>query len=209
MHELSSVTWRTRETLTELYIRIEGIVELLESLKPTGKEVYSDMFVSIFIIALPKDFSYNLTKADMKIPLAVYKKALKYVASHPSLQLTDVAIRKEMSKGIPVNSITSHETPVHQTPTGRNKTYCQRCGLNNHDTQHCRASECFRCHRFGHTSRYCKIQISQWRRPTVTCFFCGIFGHTNRQCRNVQWYPPQGKSSHFIKIFKNADSSMV
>ena len=114
-----------------------------------------------------------------------------------------------MSKDIPANFITSHETPVHQTPTGRNKTYCQRCGLNNHDTQHCRASECFRCHRFGHTSRYCKIQIPQWSQPTVTCFSCDMFGHTNRQCRNVQWYPPQGKSSHFIKILKNADTSMV
>ena len=39
MHELLSVTLRTRETLTELYIRIESIVEKLESLKPTGKEV--------------------------------------------------------------------------------------------------------------------------------------------------------------------------
>ena len=77
----------------------------------------------------------------MKIPLTVYKKVLKYVASHPSLQLMDVAIRKEMSKGIPVNSITPQETPVHQTTTGRNKTYCQRCGLINHDTQHCRPSD--------------------------------------------------------------------
>ena len=141
MHELSSVTRIPRETLTELYIRIEGIVEQFESLKTTGKEVYSDMFVSIIINALAKDFSYILTDSDMKIPLTVYKKALKYVASHPSLQLTDVAIRKEMSKDIPVNSITSHETPIHQTPTGRNKTYCQRCGLNNHDTQHCRVSD--------------------------------------------------------------------
>ena len=199
MHELSSVTRRPRETLTELYIRIEGIVEQLEALKPTGKDVYSDMFVSIIINALPKDFSYILTEVDMKIPLTVYKKALKYVASHPNLQLTDVAIRKEMSKGIPVNSITPQEAPVYQTLTGKNKTYCQRCGLNNHDTQHCRASECFRCHRFGHTSRYCKIQIPQWRRPAVTCFSCGMFGHTNRQCRNVPWYLPQGKSINFVK----------
>ena len=148
MHELSSVTRRARETLTELYIRIEGIVEQLESLEPTGKEVYSDMFIFIFINVLPEDFSYILTEADMKIPLTVYDQALTFVTSHPSLQLTDVAISKEMSKGIPVNSITSHETPVHQTPTGRNKTYCQRFGLNNHDTQHCRASKYFRCHRF-------------------------------------------------------------
>ena len=94
MHELSSVTRKPRETLTEFYIRIEGIVEQLEALKPTGKDVYSDMFVSIIINALPKDFSYILTETDMKIPLTVYKKALKYVASHPNLQLTDVAIRK-------------------------------------------------------------------------------------------------------------------
>ena len=73
MHELSYFTRRTRETLTELYIRIEGIVEQLESLKPTGKEVYSDM-VSIFINVLPKDFSYILTEGDMKIPLTVYKR---------------------------------------------------------------------------------------------------------------------------------------
>ena len=128
MHKLSYFTRRTRETFTEFHIRIEGIVEQLESLKPTGKKVYSEMFVSIIINALPKDFSYILTEADMNIPLTVYKKALKYVASHQSLQLTDVAIRKEMSKGIPVKPITSQETPVHQTPTGRNKTYCQRCG---------------------------------------------------------------------------------
>ena len=93
MHKFSSVTLRTRETLTEPYIRIEGIMEQLESVKPTGKVVYSDMFVSVFINALPKDFSYILTEADMKIPLTVYIRALKYVASHPSLQLTDVAIR--------------------------------------------------------------------------------------------------------------------
>ena len=141
MHELSSVTRRPKETLTELYIRIEGIVEQLESLKPTGKEVYSDMFVSIIINALPKDFSNILTEADMKIPLTVYKKALKYVASHPSPQLKDVAIRKEMSKGIPVNSITSQETFVYQIPTGRKKIYCQRCEMISHDTRHCRASD--------------------------------------------------------------------
>ena len=136
----SSVTRRQKETLTELYIRIEGIVEQLESFKPTGKEVQV-IFVSIIINALPKDFAYILTETDMKIPLTVYKKALRYVASHPSPQLTDVAISREMSKGIPVNSITSQETPVYQIPIGRNKTYCQRCGLINHDTQHCRASD--------------------------------------------------------------------
>ena len=56
------------------------------------------MFVSIFINALPKDFSYILTEADMKNPLTVYKKALKYVASHPSFQLTDVTIGKKKNE---------------------------------------------------------------------------------------------------------------
>ena len=140
MNELSSVTHIPKETLIELYIRIEGIVEQLKSLKPTGKEVIVK-FVPIIINALPKDSPYILTEANMKIPLTVYKKVLKYVASHPSPQLTDVAIRKEMSKGIPVNSITSQETPVYQIPTRKNKTYCQRYGLNNHDTQHCQASD--------------------------------------------------------------------
>lgn len=49
MHELSSVTRKPRETLTELYIRIADIIEKLEILKPTGHEVYCDMFVSIFL----------------------------------------------------------------------------------------------------------------------------------------------------------------
>ena len=70
------------ETPTELFIRIESLVEKLEKLKPTGKEVSDDMFVSIFLNALPKDFSYILQEADLKKPLTVCKKALKNVASH-------------------------------------------------------------------------------------------------------------------------------
>ena len=95
MAELSAVTRKQGETLTELFIRIENLVAKLEKLKPTGKEVYDDMFVSIFLNALPKDFSYILQEADLKKPLTVYKKALKYVASHTHLKLNDEAVRKE------------------------------------------------------------------------------------------------------------------
>ena len=63
MHELSSVTRRTRETLTELYIRIKGIVEQSESLKPTGKEVYSDMFVSIFYKCITQGLLIHLNRS--------------------------------------------------------------------------------------------------------------------------------------------------
>ena len=78
MHKLSSVTRRTREALTELCTRIEGIVKQLESLnKSTGKEVYGDIFFSIFIHGLPKDFSYILTEADMKKSFNCIQKSVK------------------------------------------------------------------------------------------------------------------------------------
>ncbi|MPC64699.1 hypothetical protein E2C01_058819 [Portunus trituberculatus] len=67
--ELSSVTCQPRETTTELYIRVEGIVAKLETMKPTGNEVYNDIFVSIIVNALPKDFSHIFVEADMKKPL--------------------------------------------------------------------------------------------------------------------------------------------
>ena len=35
--ELSSVTRQPRETITELFIRVEGIVAKLETMKPAGK----------------------------------------------------------------------------------------------------------------------------------------------------------------------------
>ncbi|MPC56180.1 hypothetical protein E2C01_050133 [Portunus trituberculatus] len=36
--------------------RVEWIVAKLEAMKLTGKEVYNDIFVSIIVNALPKDF---------------------------------------------------------------------------------------------------------------------------------------------------------
>ena len=113
--ELSSVTRQSRETITELFLRVEGIVAKLEVMKPAGKEVYNDIFVSIIVNALPKDFAYVLADADMKKPLSVYKKALKYVVSHPNIQLNDAAIRKK-NKVIPVNAVSI--STVTQESTG-------------------------------------------------------------------------------------------
>ena len=188
MGELSSVTRQPGETLTELYIRIEALVDKLESRKPTGKEVFEDMFVSIFLQALPKDFSYILQEAELKKPLTVYKKALKYVASHPNLQLTDEAIRKEVkSTTINVISETKPATEPYKPPVVRERMRCQRCNQIGHVIQTCRASECYRCHRYGHIARFCTVRSPQSYRSTVTCFTCGMIGHTNRECRNVQW----------------------
>ena len=187
--ELSSVTRQPRETITELYIRVEGIVAKLESMKPTGKEVYNDIFVSIIVNALPKDFSYILADADMKKPLSVYKKALKYVASHPSLQLHDAAVRKE-NRVVPVNAVTVNAVTTDHTmyrPQNVRNIHCQRCGRNNHTIQNCRTIECFRCHKWGHFASQCTVKlppIPPRARPTVTCFTCGVQGHASKDCMN-------------------------
>ena len=184
MGELATVTRQPGETLTELYVRLQTIIDKLDELKPTGKDVYEDMFVSIFLTALPKDFSYILQDSDLKKPLSVYKKALKYVASHPNLRLNDADIRREV-KQTSVNAVAPPE--VRQIPQVRPKIRCQRCSLTNHITQNCRATECFRCHKYGHSARYCTTRLPQTYRATVTCFTCGMYGHTNRECRNAQW----------------------
>ena len=219
MTELAAVTRKHGETLTELYIRIEQLVEKLEVLKPTGKDVYADMFVSIFLNALPKDFAYVLKEDELTKPLTVYKKALKYVASHPNLKLTDDVVRKE--KVVSVNTIPVQKSTVvtHQIPPSRIRPPCQHCGLNNHDshqcrtlqapvrnrfpcqkcglsnhvTQNCRAYECFRCHKLGHTSRYCTVRLPPFNRSNVTCFTCGKQGHTNYECKQTYTVPFQNK----------------
>ena len=73
MAELSSVTRQSDETFTKLYIRMQTIIDQLETLKSASKEVYDDMFVSIFLNVLPRDFTYTLQEADLKKPLTVYK----------------------------------------------------------------------------------------------------------------------------------------
>ena len=189
MAELSSVTRKPGETLTELYIRVETLIAKLEALKPAGKEVFDDLFTSILIEALPKDFSYILQEAELKKPLTVYKKALKYVASHPNTQLSDAAVRKEKQTSVNVVSEEKQvgDTSTPKPPAFRYKIRCQRCNLTNHTTQNCRASECFRCHQYGHIARYCTVRTPQMYRPTVTCYTCGMIGHTNRECRSGQW----------------------
>lgn len=202
--ELSSVTRQPRETITELFIRVEGIVAKLETMKPAGKEVYNDIFVSIIVNALPKDFAYVLADADMKKPLSVYKKALKYVASHPNIQLNDAAIRKE-NKVIPVNAVSvstvTQESTGYRPQTNKYNQYCQRCGRDNHNTQQCRAIECFRCHKWGHFARQCTVNLQPWTRPPVTCFNCGIQGHTNRECtrRNITGQTQQKKTPTYYQ----------
>ena len=188
MAELSSVTRKPGETLTELYIRVETLIARLEGLKPTGKEVFDDLFVAILIEALPKDFAYILQEAELKKPLTVYKKALKYVASHPNTQLTDAAVRKEVRQ-TSVNVITeNNQVGDNSKPTAfRYRTRCQRCNMTNHTTQNCRASECFNCGIYGHIARYCTVRTPQTFRSTVTCYTCGRVGHTNRECRSGQW----------------------
>ena len=186
MGELSAVKRQQGETLTELFIRLETLVGKLEKIKPAGKEVYDDMFVSIFLNALPKDFSYILQEADLKKPLIVYKKALKYVASHPHLNLNDAAVRKEI-KQTTINAIieTKPAAGAHSLtqkhPPIKNKERCQRCNLTNHTTQNCRAIECFRCHAFGHSSRYCNVRQ---QASSKFCYVCGVAGHTSKEC----WY---------------------
>ncbi len=202
--ELSAVTRQPRETITELFIRVEGIVAKLEAMKPTGKEVYNDIFVSIIVNALPKDFSYVLADADMKKPLLVYKKALKYVASHPNIQLHDAAVRKE-NRVTPVNAVTvntvTQDHAVYRPQNNKNNMHCQRCGRDNHTTQNCRAIECFRCHKWGHFARQCTVKLPSWERQMITCFICGVPGHTNRECTsNTRRYTP----GHTQKK-KNAD----
>ena len=187
MNELSSVTRQPRETITELYIRIEGIVQKLENFKPMGKEIYNDLYVSILINTLPKDFIHILTDADMKKPILVFKKALKYVASHPDLQLTDAAVRRE-NRVIPVHTVTvnpvSQGATVPRTQTSRSNTnmHCQRCGRDNHTIQNCRSIECYRCHKWGHFAKDCTVKLPPWTKSHVTCFTCGVQGHTNREC---------------------------
>ena len=178
MSELSAVVRKSGETLTELYIRIEGLVSQLETLKPGGIEVYNDMFTSIFLNALPKDFSYVLQEADLKKPLKVYKKALKFVASHPQYKLTDSVVRQEKKQT--VNVIGTNLPDTRPTPTAPSKK-CQRCGLSNHYTSQCYAPQCFTCHQVGHTSRTCRMPSQ--RRSIPTCFYCGIPGHIITQCR--------------------------
>jgi len=90
------VTHQLSEILTELYIRLETIIDKLEKLKPTSMEVYEDMFVSIFLNALPKDLTFTLQEAYLKKTLADNKNPLKYVTSHPNLHLTVAAVRKEV-----------------------------------------------------------------------------------------------------------------
>ena len=194
MGELSAVTRQPGETLTELYIRLQTLIDKLEELKPAGKEVYEDMFVSIFLTALPKDFSYILQDADLKKPLAVYKKALKYVASHPNLRLTDAEIRKERQHHTVNAVINENKTPIlnQRAPLGsRPKMRCQKCHLTNHNTQNCRAIECFRCHQYGHSSRNCRTRLP------VTCYACGMYGHIDRECRNTQWPHKKKTSNHW------------
>ena len=90
--ELAAITIQPGETLTGLYIRLQTLIDKLEELKPAGKDEYEDMFASIFLAALPKDCLYILQDVDLKEPLSVYKKAFKYVASHPNLRLGDADI---------------------------------------------------------------------------------------------------------------------
>ena len=187
MGELAAVTRQPGETLTELYIRLQTLIDKLEELKPAGKDVYEDMFVSIFLSALPKDFSYILQDADLKKPLSVYKKALKYVASHPNLRLGDAEVKREV-KHSTVNAVATDVKPAvesHKFSQVRPKMRCQWCHMTNHTTQNCRATECFKCHQYGHSARYCTTRPPQAYRPT--CFACGMYGHTNRECRNVQY----------------------
>ena len=185
MHELSSVTRQPRETITELYIRIQGIVGKLEKLKPAGKEIFDDLVVSILINTLPKGFTLIVTQEDMKKPILVYKKALQYVASYPNFQLDDVAVRKE-NRMIPVQAVTvnpvSQGGQVQRYQRNNREMHCQRCGRDNHTTQNCRAIECYRCHKWGHVAKQCIVRLPTWTRSPVTCFTCGMQGHTNREC---------------------------
>lgn len=132
MRELPSVKRKPGENLTELVIRIEGIVEKLENVKPGGKEVHDYMFLSIFLNALPKDSSFFFSfcihfTGGRSGKKTVYKKSLKHVASHPSLQLTDASVRKE-NQGITVNSVSvPKSTAVTHQSTIRKMLPRQRC----------------------------------------------------------------------------------
>ncbi|XP_045105138.1 uncharacterized protein LOC123500495 [Portunus trituberculatus] len=117
------------------------------------------------------------------------QKALKYVASHPSLQLHDAAVRKE-NRVVPVNAVTVNAVTTDHTmyrPQNVRNIHCQRCGRNNHTIQNCRTIECFRCHKWGHFASQCTVKlppIPPRARPTVTCFTCGVQGHASKDCMN-------------------------